>query len=52
MHTPTRMQAVQQYNANRRFPEITGEDNLSVFLLWDSEDPAWRRRRRAILRQF
>ena len=27
------------FSSNRRFPEITGEDNLTVFLLWESEVP-------------
>ena len=39
---------------NRRFPEITGEDNLTMFSYsWRVKSPEWRRqRRRADLRQF
>ena len=39
---------------NRRFPEITGKDNLTVFSYSGRvESPEWRRqRRRADLRQF
>ena len=39
---------------NRRFPEITGEDNLTVFSYSGRvKSPQWRRqRRRADLRQF
>ena len=39
---------------NRRFPEITGEDNLKVFSYsWRVKSPEWRRqRRRADLRYF
>ena len=39
---------------NRRFPEITGKDNLSVFSFSGRvKSPEWRRQlRRADLRQF
>ena len=30
---------LQKVMGNRRYPEITGKDNLSVFLLWESEVP-------------
>ena len=41
-------------NSNRRFPEITGKDNLTVFSYSGRvKSPEWRRqRRRADLRQF
>ena len=40
--------------SNRRFPEITGEDNLTVFShSLRVKSPEWRRQpRRADLRQF
>ena len=39
---------------NRRFPEIAGEDNLTVFSYsWRVKSPEWRRQRRRVdLRQF
>ena len=46
-------EAQPRHSTNRRFPEITGEDNLSVFLLRESEVP-WMevQRRRTDLRHF
>ena len=43
-----------QSAANRQFPEITGEDNLTVFSYSGRvKSPEWRRQqRRADLRQF
>ena len=42
------------YSRNRRFPEITGKDNLTVFSYSGRvKSPEWRRRlRRSDLRQF
>ena len=45
---------LQCWSGNRRFPEITGEDNLTVFSYSGRvKSPEWRRqRRRADLRHF
>ena len=47
-------QSIAKGGSNRRFPEITGEDNLTKFSYSGRvKSPKWRRqRRRADLRQF
>ena len=48
------LSVLQQFISNRQFPEITGEDNLTVFSYSGRmKPPEWRQqRRRAILQQF
>ena len=51
---PTKTWHQSEHGVNRRFPEITGEDNLTMFSYSGRvKSPEWRRqRRRADLRHF
>ena len=43
---PPTINARGQYSSNRRFPKITGEDNLTVFSYSGRvKSPEWRRQR-------